>query len=128
MRWLLDTNVLIDAFAGRPDAARAMAAARSANLEWVGFSALTRLEALGFAGRTPADDQGLRALLAQFNEAQITPDIIDKAIRVRKAARIKTPDALIAATALHHQATLVTRNVADFRRVPGLMMLDSATF
>jgi len=128
MRWLLDTNVLIDAFAGRPDAARAMAAARSANLEWVGFSALTRLETLGFASLTPADDRGLRELLAQFNEAQITPDIIEEAIRVRKAIRIKTPDALIAATALNHQATLVTRNVADFRRVPGLKVLDSATF
>jgi tRNA(fMet)-specific endonuclease VapC len=29
-------------------------------------------------------------------------------------------DTLIAATALHHQATLVTRNVREFSRVPGL--------
>jgi predicted nucleic acid-binding protein len=32
------------------------------------------------------------------------------------------PDALIAATGLVHQLTLLTRNVADFRRVPGLRL------
>jgi predicted nucleic acid-binding protein len=29
------------------------------------------------------------------------------------------PDALIAATGLVHQLTVLTRNVADFRRAPG---------
>jgi predicted nucleic acid-binding protein len=30
------------------------------------------------------------------------------------------PDALIAATGIVHQLTLLTRNVADFRKAPGL--------
>lgn len=33
-------------------------------------------------------------------------------------------DTLIAATALRHQATLVTRNVREFARVPGLQVLN----
>ena len=33
-------------------------------------------------------------------------------------------DTLIAATALRHQATLVTRNVREFARVPGLQCLN----
>jgi tRNA(fMet)-specific endonuclease VapC len=33
-------------------------------------------------------------------------------------------DALIAATALRHQATLVTRNAREFARVPGLLRLN----
>jgi tRNA(fMet)-specific endonuclease VapC len=33
-------------------------------------------------------------------------------------------DTLIAATALRHQATLVTRNVREFSRVPGLQWLN----
>jgi tRNA(fMet)-specific endonuclease VapC len=33
-------------------------------------------------------------------------------------------DTLIAATALRHQATLVTRNVHEFSRVPGLLWLN----
>ena len=34
--------------------------------------------------------------------------------------RIKTPDAIIAATALHHQLVLATRNTADFKDIDGL--------
>ena len=33
-------------------------------------------------------------------------------------------DTLIAATALRHQATLVTRNVREFSRVPGLLWVN----
>ena len=33
-------------------------------------------------------------------------------------------DTLIAATALRHQATLITRNIREFSRVPGLQWLN----
>jgi predicted nucleic acid-binding protein len=35
------------------------------------------------------------------------------------------PDALIAATGLVHQLTVLTRNTADFRRAPGLRVRSS---
>ncbi len=38
--------------------------------------------------------------------------------------RIGTMDLKIAATALAHDATLLTRNVQDFSRVPGLRIED----
>jgi tRNA(fMet)-specific endonuclease VapC len=38
-----------------------------------------------------------------------------------------TPDMLIAATALVHDLTLVTHNVRDFHRVPGLRIQDWIT-
>ena len=127
MRWLLDTNVIIDAFAGRTDAVAALTKARLASPEWVGFSSITRLEILGFSALTTADDKGLRALLAEFNEALITPAVIDEAINIRKAVRMKTPDAIIAATALVHQAQIVSRNTDDFKRVPSLRVIDTAS-
>jgi len=37
---------------------------------------------------------------------------------------MRTPDALIAATALEHGLALVTRNRRDFERVHGLRVLD----
>src|SRR2546430_1247259 len=95
--WLLDTNVLIDSFAGQPAASKAMTKARSARPDWIGFSAITRLEVLGFWKLNREDERGLRELLQQFNEVSITPQIIDQAIGVRKTARLKTPDAIIAA-------------------------------
>ncbi|MFN4259177.1 MAG: type II toxin-antitoxin system VapC family toxin [Gemmataceae bacterium] len=38
--------------------------------------------------------------------------------------RIGTKDLQIAAIALAHQATLLSRNVADFAKVPGLKLKD----
>ena len=42
----------------------------------------------------------------------------------RKGEAIGPMDTLIAATALAHGATLVTRNVREFRRVPGLSVVN----
>jgi hypothetical protein len=41
---------------------------------------------------------------------------------VRRETRIRTPDALIAATALRHRLTLVTRNRRDFEAVGRLRL------
>ena len=122
MRCLLDTNVLIDAFAGDPAAVKVLTEMRSSAPEWVGFSSITRLEVLGFAGLSPEDEAGLSKLLSEFNEMPVTSEVIDEAIRIRKAIRIKTPDAIIAATALVRRSSLFTRNVTDFKRVPGLVV------
>ena len=42
----------------------------------------------------------------------------------RLKLRIGTMDRKIAAIALTHDATLISRNLADFRRVPGLKVED----
>lgn len=42
----------------------------------------------------------------------------------RKGTPIGPYDTLIAATALHHHATLATRNVREFRRVAGLSVVN----
>lgn len=128
MRWLLDTNVWIDAHAGRADACRVFAQARAAQGAWVGFSAMTRLEALGYSGITPADDKALRELLAQFEGVAILPAVIDEAIRLRRLHKMKSPDAIIAATTLLQQAEVVTRNTSDFKKVAGLSVLDTSSF
>ena len=128
MRWLLDTNVWIDAHAGRADAGRVFTKARAAQGAWLGFSAMTRLEVLGYSGLTAADDTTLRAMLAQFEEVQFLPTVIDEAIRLRRLHKLKSPDAIIAATALLQQAEVVTRNVSDFQKVSGLSVLDTQGF
>jgi predicted nucleic acid-binding protein len=41
-----------------------------------------------------------------------------------KGTLIGANDLWIAASALRHQASLVTRNIEDFKRIPGLMLLS----
>ncbi|KKW22226.1 MAG: hypothetical protein UY62_C0009G0024 [Parcubacteria group bacterium GW2011_GWF2_50_9] len=42
---------------------------------------------------------------------------------IRRQTRLKSPDAAIAATALFTNTPLVTRNVRDFKKVPGLQAM-----
>lgn len=128
MRWLLDTNVWIDSHAGRADACRVLVKARATANLWIGYSAMTTLEVLGYAGLTAADELTIRNMLDEFEEIAIESDVIAEAIRIRKNHRLKSPDAIVAATALLQNAELVTRNTTDFKRVPGLTVLDTANF
>ena len=128
MRWLLDTNVWIDAHAGRTDARRVFDQARKLQGAWLGVSSVTKVEVLGYGGLTSTDEQALRSLLSHFEEVPITSSIIEEAIRVRREHRMKTPDAIIAATALIQQTALVTRNTRDFKKIAGLRLLDAPSF
>ena len=127
MRRLLDTNVWIDSHAGRADACAVFTQARAIQGAWVGFSAMTRLEVLGYSGLVAADEKALRELLAEFEEVPVESAVIEEAIRLRKLHRLKSPDAIIAATALLKHAEIVTRNTSDFKKIAGLTVLDTGS-
>jgi predicted nucleic acid-binding protein len=54
----------------------------------------------------------------------ITDAVVSQAIALRQRYRLHLGDALIAATAVVHNKTLLTHNVADFNRIEGLSVLD----
>ncbi len=106
---LIDTDVLIDHFRG----ARALAPPRGR----VGYSVVTRCEL--FAGRS-ADEQAISAVLSAMHEFAVDRAIAERAGRLRRRHGLRTPDALIAATAVEQDMTLLTRNLQDFRGLKGL--------
>jgi predicted nucleic acid-binding protein len=53
----------------------------------------------------------------------LTPDIVTQCIRVKRSRRIKTPDAIIAATAITHSLTLLTTD-NDFHGIDGLTVIN----
>ena len=57
----------------------------------------------------------------------ISDSIINKTIAIRKSKKIKLPDAIIAATAISLNLTLVTHNLSDFEKIPNLKILDLHT-
>lgn len=68
-------------------------------------------------------------LLRPFQWLEFTPDVARAAATLRRHLRKQGQllgdfDILIAATALHHEAPLVTENVEHFRRVPGLQVIS----
>jgi len=71
----------------------------------------------------------IEALLERHELIEITEEVAEAYARIRVSlektgTRIGSNDLWIAATALAHDATLVTNNTAEFTRVPGLKIED----
>lgn len=75
------------------------------------YSAVTRMELLGYPDITADEDALIRQRLTQFTCLAISTVIEDKAIELRRSRRVKLPDALIAATASCHGLDLLTMDV-----------------
>lgn len=87
-------------------------------------SVITRIEILGWSGQTEGALQRAKNLLDQFKEQSLSGEIADRCIVLRQQRRLKTPDAIIAATALHLDLPLVTRNTDDFKGIDGLELIN----
>ena len=125
MRYLLDTNVIIDAVANCSPAKTALFHATQS--EWCGYSAITRLEIFGYPDLSSIEEIALKTVLSELNEIAVTNSVIDRAINIRRGRRIKAPDAIIAATAQTMSATLLTRNIDDFKLIADLIVLNPWT-
>ena len=99
------------------------------NLDETGsfISIISKIGLLGWQAPTP---EAIRQVERFVNDSTIIPltnDIADKAIDLEQGKKIKLPDAVIAATALVHDLTLISRNDDDFRKIPGLKYLNPFT-
>ena len=54
----------------------------------------------------------------------ISADVVNRCVKLRKGKKIKTPDAIIAATALAYNYTLITNNEKDFNNIKGLKIIN----
>lgn len=122
-QYLIDSNAVIDYLSGKLPAA-GMTFMNGLVNDTPKISLITKIEVLGF--RTSAEAE---KLLTDFTDdclvLPITEEISDRTIKLRKDYKIKLPDALIAATALVYNFTLVSRNVSDFKRIVGLNCVDA---
>jgi predicted nucleic acid-binding protein len=112
---LVDTDVFVDHLRGHR--------AFSTDGDRVHYSVITRAELS--AGRG-AQDEPVQVLLAPFTELIVDRAIAERGGRLRRELAIALPDALVAATALERDLTLLTRNRRDFEAVPGLSVRSPA--
>ena len=116
---LLDTNILI--YSAQPGGEHLRAWVEDACAL---VSIVSRIEALGFPRITADEKSALEAALQSLPEVGLTEAVAVRAIALRQERRMGLADAIIAGTALVHGVPLVTRNVADFKHVAGLRLID----
>ncbi len=71
-----------------------------------------------------ATEQNVKSFIGDSMLLDITPAVIMQCVALRKGKKIKTPDAIIAATALTHGYALITGNEKDFVNISGLNIIN----
>ncbi|MBU1821975.1 MAG: type II toxin-antitoxin system VapC family toxin [Bacteroidetes bacterium] len=118
-KYLIDSNTLIDYVGNKLPKSAAEAMDRVVD-EAFNVSIVVKIETLGFDGEA-SEMEKLRSFLSLASVFYLDDSIVDQTIALRKAhKKLKLGDALIAATALVHNFTLLTRNTKDFEFIPGL--------
>ena len=124
--YLFDTNILIYYFADTlpvqeiPEIERILK-------ESFYISIITKIEFFGF--EKYSQDKFSRELdfIGYATVIPLTDEIADTVIYIRRKTRVKIPDAIVAATCLTEDLTLITRNEKDFRDITGLDLYNPFT-
>ncbi len=121
-QYLIDTNAISDYFSASlpPSGLQFMDAVIDAvpNL-----SVISQIELLCWKTDI-AKEQRVKEFIADSTIFDITPDVITHCVNIRRNKKVKTPDAIIAATALAHGFTFITNNEKDFSRIKGLKIVN----
>lgn len=128
MRYLLDTGLLIRHLRGQKSTVQLLRGLAKTNRLCI--SALTRLELR--AGAHPNEMVATQKLVSRFVTLDLNADIAESAGEIMAQSKDMTrpllvPDAIIAATALIHNISLVTFNAQDFEAIPNLSLHPLST-
>ncbi len=82
------------------------------------FSAITEAELLsGQQCKDALVREKILHFLSQFEKIPVGNPLVQIAADFRRKYSVELPDAIIAASAFVHNATLITRNVKDFQKI-----------
>lgn len=121
--YLLDTNTIINYL----DASLPISAMAFMNKivdEQSNISVISKIETLGYNFEFISEKNTMEIFVGNSTVLYLNEDIVNQTILIRKAKKIKLPDAIIAATAITHNLTLVSRNVADFKNISGIKVIN----
>ena len=119
-KYLMDTNAVIDYLGNNIPT---QGSVFLDNLPII-ISVVTRIEVLGWYGVTSQQLEQLNSFIITAQIFSIEEKIILKTIDLRQQHKIKLPDAIIAATALAYDFTLITSNISDFRNIKDLRLIN----
>ena len=90
------------------------------------ISVITEIEALSWLNPDPRKEGIVQEFIKDANVLTISPLIVACCVGIRRGKRIKTPDSIIAATAIVHDLILVTSD-QGFSGIPNLRVIDPVT-
>jgi len=116
---LIDSNIIIYAAKSEHATLREFIAEHTPAV-----SAISYIEVLGYHRLTEQERYHFEAFFAAAPILPLSKEVLDQAVKLRQLRKMTLGDALVAATALVHDLTLVTRNTKDFAWIPNLPLLN----
>lgn len=121
-RHLIDTNIVSDYLsASLPEAGLAFMDGLIDAIPII--SIITQIEVLCWKAEDTIE-QSVRDFISDSVTLEINPQVVEHSVSIRRNKKIKTPDAIIAATALAYGCSLVTNNEKDFVGIEGLAIVN----
>jgi predicted nucleic acid-binding protein len=122
-KYLIDTNVISHLFADRLPEAGKEFLATVINTDFV-ISVAVEIEVLTYH-ETPNKMPLIEEFIQLATILPLDKEVTQKAIELRRNHRkMKLGDAIIGATAIVHNRTLITNNTKDFANIKGLKLVD----
>jgi predicted nucleic acid-binding protein len=87
------------------------------------ISVITEIEALSWVNPNKNKEQILKSFVQDATILELSPFVVAQCVTIRRSRKIKTPDAIIAATAIVYNLTLITSD-SDFINIPNLQVID----
>ena len=117
---ILDTNAVIYYLQNDKKAVQTIDKIRKK--ENLGISTITEIEIFSFPNLTEIQQLSITKWLEEITIFPVDSFLSRQAARLRRIYKIKTPDAIIASTAIFYNAKLITRD-KDFKKVKELDIL-----
>lgn len=108
MKAFVDTNILIDYLAGVSKAKKELALYSEVHV-----SLITWMEIL-VGAKDEDEEKEIKNFLLSFKVCEISQNIAERSVKIRKDLKVRLPDAIVLASAEELGLLLVTRNSKDF--------------
>jgi predicted nucleic acid-binding protein len=87
------------------------------------ISVITEIEALSWIAPDKMYETIIKEFIKDANILPLTKNVVTECVQIRRSRKIKTPDAIIAATAIVYDLTLIT-NDNDFKNIRHLQTMN----
>lgn len=121
-KYLIDTNTVID-YLGNKVPASGMDFMHTVIDAGPHVSVITKIELPGF-NAPECHYKTLTDFISDATVLELTNSVAEASIEIRKKHKTKLPDAIIAATALVNHLDLISHNIADFKNIDGIKVID----
>lgn len=122
MSYVFDSNILIYQLSATLSA-QGEELLRTGLLHGGAYSMISRIEIMGYP-QSPEELTKADQLLRGLREIPLNDSVAALAINIRQHRKVKIPDAIVAATAIHLVLPLVSRNIRDFSNIEGLSVIN----